>query len=207
MFSGQICRWQNRFTRAWSRKEVVPNDLGQEIPRYPGSRNPCFDHFRRIGTRRDVRQCHWNRGRHVQGGGSIVSSCSEVDIEISGVNKENRDCELFDRSFITAGWNQKFKKKLNNNNTSPTSWIPYHQFLKGLWCNFSFFLLGKLAMLYYYIINTIFLASICTFVPPNLALQFSKKNNQKKKVQVIETFTPLQPWSLLESPNSPGMFV
>ena len=61
----------------------------------------------------------------------------------------------------------------------------------------------------YYIINTIFLASICTFVPPNLALQFSKKIKiiRRKEVQVIETFTPLQPWSLLESPNSPGMFV
>ena len=30
-------------------------------------------------------------------------------------------------------------KKAEQQNTSPTSWIPYHQFLKGLWCNFFFF--------------------------------------------------------------------
>ena len=79
--SGQICRWKNQLARTRGRKEALTNDLGQKIPRYPWSRNSCFNHFRSYWTRRNLRQRYWNHICHVQSGGSIVPSCSEIDLK------------------------------------------------------------------------------------------------------------------------------
>ena len=79
--SGQICRWKNQLARTRGRKEALTNDLGQKIPRYPWSRNSCFNHFRSYWTRRNLRQRYWHHICHVQSGGSIVPSCSEIDLK------------------------------------------------------------------------------------------------------------------------------